>query len=177
MKSPCLDPEIGEHFDQHLFDPVDVGGRVGHTATPLPGHGENRVAHQLTRTVIGDVSAPVRVDDRGAQRLDIDKQVVSRRAPTQRDDMVVLEQEQVVLGRVITQLALQGNGVSVVDSAEPANSQTGRRDFGQVHASMMPCRQTVRQALDVAHGSGNEAAPISGSQLPNRASRGFLESG
>ena len=147
-KSPCLDPEIGEHIDQHLFDPVDVGGRVGHAATPLPGHGENRVAHELTRTVIGDVSAPVRVDDRSAHRLDIDKQVVSRRAPTQRHDMVVLEQEQVVLGRVITQLALQGDGVSIVDSAEPANSQTGGRDFGQVHASMMPCRQTVRQRFD-----------------------------
>ena len=44
-----LDPEIGEHIDQHLFDPIDVGGRVGHAATPLPGHGENRVAHELTR--------------------------------------------------------------------------------------------------------------------------------
>ena len=56
----------------------------------------------MTWTVIGDVSAAVRVDDRGAHRLDIDKQVFLRRAPTQCHDMVVLEQEQVVLGRVIT---------------------------------------------------------------------------
>ncbi len=72
--------------------------------------------------MIGDVAAPVGVDDICAQGLDIDEQMLERCAIAERDDVIVLEKKKVIVPTG-DELALKRQRVAIPNSAEPANPQ------------------------------------------------------
>ena len=121
VEAPGREAQIGQHVDQQLLHAAHVGRRVRHPAPAPARHGENRIAHQLSRPVVGHLAAPVGLHDRAAQRLDIDQQVLPPPAPAQRHHMGVLQQQQVIVGGVGVEAALERQGVLVGNPAEPAD--------------------------------------------------------
>ena len=73
--------------------------------------------------MIGDVPAPVGVDELGADRVRVDQEVVEGPARPQGEDVGVLQQEQVVVRGVGEQAVLQGVGVGVRHPPQPPQSQ------------------------------------------------------
>lgn len=94
MSEPTgLGAEVSQDVDEQLLDSLHVRCGVGHTAAPLSGHGQDRVADELTRAVVGDVTTSVGGRNSGTHRLDVNEQVLTRGPLRQRHDMVMLEQE------------------------------------------------------------------------------------
>src|SRR5665647_1314935 len=61
LDAPGGDPEVRTDLDHHVFEAAHMGDDVNRGGEPDDG-----IAHQLARTVPGDLAAPVDVDDRGA---------------------------------------------------------------------------------------------------------------
>ena len=93
----------------------------------LPGHGENRIADQLTRPVIGSRTPPVAVHHGRAQclHIHIGEHVIVATAAAQGHHMRMLQQQQMVLRRMRVQATLQSQGVFIGDPTEPADPQSG----------------------------------------------------
>ena len=66
-------PQLGQHVDQQLLDSRHIGRRIGHPAAAPTGNGENGIADQLPRPVIGHLAAAVGLHHRTAERLDVDE--------------------------------------------------------------------------------------------------------
>ena len=112
-----------EHVDEQLLDRPHVSDRVGHPPAPLSGHGEDRVADELARAVVGDVPASVGADELGADRVRVDQEVVEGPASPQGEDVGVLQQEQVVVRGAGEQAVLQGVGVGIRHPPQPPQAQ------------------------------------------------------
>ena len=120
-----VEPQAGQHVDEHLLQPPDVGGGVGHPAAPLAGDSEDRVADELAGTVVGDFAAPVGLHHLGPQGLHVGQQVPPLPPPAQGHHVGVLQQQQVVVAGAAVEPPLQGQGVAVADPPQPADAQGG----------------------------------------------------
>ena len=112
--------EVAEGVDDQLLDGVDVAGNgvVAH------GHRDDRVADQLARAVVGDVAAPIRLDQFGAELGRIHQHVAELGAQSHGVDGVVLQQQQPVIAAAgLGQRPLEGEGVGVTDPTQPTNPQ------------------------------------------------------
>ena len=93
--APCGDAEIGEYQDQYLFDAMDVSADFG-AITEMA----DRIPDELAGTVIGDVTAAIDVMNLATSRdhaLRGDEQVRTRGEASDRVDVGMLEEEQVVV--------------------------------------------------------------------------------
>lgn len=73
--------------------------------------------------MVGDVAAPVGAHHLGAQGLGVDEEVVEGAAGAQGDDVGVLQQQQVVVGRVSEEPPLEGVRVGVGHPPQPPDAQ------------------------------------------------------
>ena len=126
-----VEPQAGQHVDEHLLQPPDVGGGVGHPAAPLAGDGEDRVADELARPVVGDLAAPVGLHHLGPEGLNVGQQVAPAAPAAQGHHVGVLQQQQMVVAGAAVQPPLQGQGVAVGDPPQPADAQGRVRPGGQ----------------------------------------------
>jgi len=102
--------------DHHLFHRRHMGGR----GTRCHRDGQYRITHQLTGTVVGDVAAAIGGDQFGAQIFGGHQQVGRGSPHSEGIHVGMLEQNQVVVARS-HQGPLQGVGVAVTDTPQPAN--------------------------------------------------------
>ena len=79
--------------------------------------------------MVGDVTAPVGAAQLGPGGGGIGQHVRLGGTGPQRDDVRVLEQQQVVAGTVGVQAPLQRPSLVVADPAEPTNPQAARRHY------------------------------------------------
>ena len=120
-----LDAEIRQSIDQGLFDGPHVGS---HIALPF-AQVEDGIAHDLSGAVIGDVAAAIgRVEgDAGArQNVVAGQQVFQMPVAPQRDDMRVLQQEELIRDQPLLAIAreplLEFQRAGVIDSPELAQA-------------------------------------------------------
>ncbi len=113
-----VDAEVGERVDEHRLQPPDVRDDVGHAVAP-PGQRDDRIADELTRAVVRDVTATVGPHELGPHRCRWHQDVLEVRLAPERVHVRVLEEEQVILGRAGVQRALECVGFDVRDAAEP----------------------------------------------------------
>ncbi len=69
------DVEVGEGGDQDALEPAHVVHNVVDAVFP-PGEGDDRIADQLTRAVVGDIASAVGADEIGADRRGRNQDVV-----------------------------------------------------------------------------------------------------
>ena len=136
------EPQVAAHVDDETLDRPDVVDGVGHATPALARQVKQRIPDQLTRTVEGDVAAPVGTFEVGTDLLGGRQQVLGVRPHAQRVDGMVLEQQQVVVGALGEESPLEGEGVPVADPAQPADPE--RPTPG--HPG--PVLQTSTQSLD-----------------------------
>ncbi len=105
--------EGGADVDDELLDGVHVGARV-------VGHGEDGVPDQLTRSVPGDVAAPIGDDELGSELVLRHPEVLESAAQADGVHGMVLEEQQVRVGGAVEQPPLEGVGVGEADAAQPA---------------------------------------------------------
>ena len=110
-----------------VLEPADVRNDVTLAGAPLLER-DDRVADELTGTVIGDVAAAIGFDELGADRRGIAQHVRAIGARTERVDVRMFLQEQVLLVRVLVHRALQRLAFTVRNEPEPAGVE-------KVHAS------------------------------------------
>ncbi len=124
IQSSCSgDPDVGERIDHELFDRAHVRDGVGAGASTFAGQGEDRIADELTRTVIRDVAATVGLHDRGAAGRGGGSQVRRIGPHAEGVGVRVFEEEQMVVGPGASQPVHQRVGVTVGDPAQPAQTQ------------------------------------------------------
>ena len=111
--------KVGQRLDHHLFEAVHVGGPRGRVV----GHRDDRVHHQLTRSVIGDVAAAVGPLERGTDRGRVDEHVTVVGVRTERVGVGVLKDEQVVVARPRGQSVLELVGLVIGDRPERPDAQ------------------------------------------------------
>ena len=85
--------EVGQRRDDDLLQAVHVLGASG----GVVGHRDDRVGHELTRPVVGDVTATVGPLEDGADRHRIDQHVALVGVRTQRVGVRVRQDQQVVV--------------------------------------------------------------------------------
>ncbi len=119
------EPEVRERVDQQLLDRAHIGDGVGHAAAPLAGHREDRIADELTRPVVGDVAAAVGTDQLRTDSFGSDEHVGGIGPHAQREDVGMLEQQQMVVGRMLEQRVLQRERIAVAHTTEPPDAQRG----------------------------------------------------
>ena len=112
--------EVGAHVDHQLLDAVDVGGRGAGRVGP----GQDRVADELARPVVGDVAAPVGADQGRAEVVGVGEDVVERPPQAEGEDVRVLEEEQVGVGGPLEQRPLEGVGVGELRPPQPPGRST-----------------------------------------------------
>ena len=132
------EPEIAEDVDHDLLDRANVRNRVGHATTALARHPQHRITDELTGSVVGHISAAVGHHELRAHLRGIDQHVASIGAGTQRVDVRMLEQQQMIGRRPREQAVLQRQRVVVVDRPEPARVQ--RLDEGTLRRALHPNR-------------------------------------
>ncbi len=111
--------EVGQRVDHDLLEAVHVGRTRGRVV----GHGDDRVGHELTRAVIGDVAAAVRPLEGGADRSGVDEHVAVVGVRAEGVHVRVLEDEEVVVGPVRGQGVLEVVGLVVRDRPERPDAQ------------------------------------------------------
>ena len=116
------DAEVGERGDQHVLEPAYVRDDVALPRPPLRER-DDRVADQLPGPVIRDVAAAIGGDQLRADRRRLAQDVLARRARTERVDVRVLLQQQVLVVGVLVHRALQRLGLAVRDQPEPPRLQ------------------------------------------------------
>lgn len=116
--------ELSQGVDEDLLEAAHIGDDV---PPPVPQI-ENRVAHHLPRTVIGDVAAAVgfeKLDTGALEHLRARQQVLAPPVAAHGDHVRVLEQEQLVGDRAklaaSDQLGLQVERLTVAET--PQNPQ------------------------------------------------------
>jgi len=95
--------ELRQCIDNHLLEPAHVGD---HVPPPL-AEVEDRVAHQLSGTVIGDVAAAVRLEKLDAgplEHLRTRQQVLPAPVAAQGDHVGMLEQQKLIRDRALLAL-------------------------------------------------------------------------
>jgi len=91
---------------------------------------DDGIADQLTGTVIGDVAAALDRHEVGSHRRRITLQVLVEFGPrTVREDVRMLEEQQMVVVAVLEQRGLERESLQVRNSAQPARSEH-RSDLG-----------------------------------------------
>ncbi len=116
------DAERGEGVDDHLLDVADVAGGI-----ELVGDGEDRIADELARTVIGDVATAAHRDQLGADVGGLAPQVVGEVRPRSVGEHVrVLEEQQVLFGAAAEERLLHRQGLAVGHAPQPPNPQRSR---------------------------------------------------
>ena len=90
------------------------------------GHGDDRVGHQLARPVVGDVAAPVGALQHGTHQRRVDQHMLLVRVLSERVGVRVLQDEEVVVGRLGGQRVLQRVGLVVGDRPERPDAQHRR---------------------------------------------------
>ena len=120
--------QVGQRVDQELFDGAHVGDGVGHAAgaAVLGRQGEDRVADELARSVVGDVTTPVGAGQLGTDRTRRHQHVAEVGPHAQGVDGWVLEEQQVVVGALLEQAALQVERLAVRNPAQPADVEAHR---------------------------------------------------
>jgi hypothetical protein len=119
------------NLDHHARQIADVAPHVA----PLGAKIEDRVRHELTRTVIGDVAAAPRfleVDAEGFEARAGGEHVLRLRRAAEGDDRLVLEQEERVAHVApdprVEEPLLQGVRSIVADTPEPVGGEASHRD-------------------------------------------------
>ncbi len=95
--------EVGQRLQHHLLETVHVG-RAGRG---IVGHRDDRVGDQLARTVVRDVAPAVGALEHRADGGGIDEHVALLGVRAQRVGVGVLQDQQVVVGRLARQGVLQ----------------------------------------------------------------------
>jgi hypothetical protein len=117
-------PECGDGVDHELFDVADVLG-----GTETVAHVHDRIADELAGAVVRDVAAPPDPDEVRADGRRVAVQVVGEVGPRPvREDVRVLEQEEVLLATTVEQGLLHRQRLAVRDGTEPPDAQAGLRD-------------------------------------------------
>ena len=111
--------ERGQRVDHQLLDVAHVLGG------PHPvRHVDDRIADELPRPVIRDVTAAADADQLGTDVSGVAAQVAVEVRPwAVREDVRMLEQQQVLLASTVEQRLLDGQRLPVRDRAEPADAQ------------------------------------------------------
>ena len=128
QQAPSSQSQIGERADQDLLHAGHIGRGVGHPAAAATRHGEDRIADQLSRSVVGHLAAAVGLHHRASQRLYVDEQVFAPAAAAESHHMGVFQQQEVVIEAVSVETSLQRQSIEVLDAAEPADPQHGPVD-------------------------------------------------
>ena len=98
---PRLDPEVGQRRDQHLLDATHMADHVESVGKARDRN--DRVPDELAGSVVGDVAAAVDVvhsAPKSPRRSSASQQVGAVTVATHGVDVGVLDQQQVVVGRV-----------------------------------------------------------------------------
>ena len=114
--------DVGQRVDDELLDRPHVCDRVGHATAALSRDGENGIADELARTVVGDITTTIGLDEISAHARRVDQHVRQIRVNAQREHVRVFEQQQVVVCRR-EQATLQRERVAVPHLAEPEHAQ------------------------------------------------------
>ena len=122
--------EIGERADEHLLEGVDVRRRVGDTGDGRQG--EDRVADELARSVVGDVAAAVGLDELGADLGGRHEDVAQVGPHTERVHVRMLEQQQVVGGAVLGAARAGGRAPPRTEPGPPTGRAGGLELSGPV---------------------------------------------
>ncbi len=109
-----LQAEVGQRGDDDLLQPVDVR----RTGRGIVGHRDDRIGHQLARTVVGDVPAAVGALEHRADLRRVDQHVALVGVGPQRVRVRVLEHQQVVVDRLGGQGVLERVGLVVGNRPE-----------------------------------------------------------
>ena len=113
------EPELAQHIDQQLLDAAHVFGRAERV-----GDRQDRVPDELAGAVVCDVAAALDGDEVGADRGRVAAQVgLAGRPAAVREDVVVLEQQQVLLRAMLEQRGLDGQRLAVRHPAQPAHAE------------------------------------------------------
>jgi hypothetical protein len=111
-------PEVGQRVDDDLLDGMHVGRH-----RPRPhGHVDDRVPDQLAGPVVGDVAAPVGLDQVGPDRRRRHEHVGQVGPHAERVDVRVLEQQQPLVVPGPMEGALELGRLPVRNSTEPAGA-------------------------------------------------------
>ena len=135
---------------------------VRRTRCRIVGHRHDRVGHQLSRPVVGDVPAAIGALQDGADRRRIDQHVALVGVHAQRVGVRVLQHQQVVVGRFRGQGVLQR--VGLVIGNRPERPEWRSTDVGPSSAaqSRVPSRSaTLRR--------NSETFTIDGTVVPAHA--------
>jgi hypothetical protein len=111
------EPEIGERVDEDLFHRV----HVGRDRASDERHGDDRVADELARAVVGDVAAAVGSLVLGTVHARLCEKVLGTGPHPKRVDVAVLEQEQVLRVAVPEERVLHRECVAIADATKPAD--------------------------------------------------------
>ena len=123
---PASTPQSGGRPNQHFFEIADVPMHIAPIGTQV----ENRIAHHLSRSVVGDVSAApglVNLDAAGCQDVgagpDVRSPAVALHA--ERQHMRMLDEQQDVVNPagppLLDELTLQRQGVGVGNESQPTH--------------------------------------------------------
>ena len=136
VRRPALDAEGGERVDDDLLDVADVAGGV-----ELVGDAEDRIADELTGSVVGDVAAAADRDELGADVGGLAPQVVVEVRPRPVGEHVgMLEEQQVLLDAAAEQGLLDRQRLAVGHRPQPANPQR------TCHGFTVPAEPLSRQS-------------------------------
>ena len=114
--------EVGQRRDDDLLQPVHVR-RPG---CGVVGHRDDRVGHQLARTVVRDVAAAVGPLEHRADGSRVDQHVALVGMRPQRVGVRVLQDQQVVVGRLRRQCVLERVRLVVGNRPERPDAQHRR---------------------------------------------------
>ncbi len=108
-----------ERVDHHLLEAAHVVAARRESI----GHGQDRVDDQLARAVVGDVAAAVGAHELGPERLGIAQHVGRVGPDPEREDVAVLEDEQIVVAGALGEGPLERVCLLVADSPEASDAQ------------------------------------------------------
>src|SRR6187397_1136679 len=95
---------------------------------------QDRVADELTRSVVRDVATAVDGDEVGADRRRIAAEVLGEvRVLPVREHVIVLEQQQMLLTTVVEQRLLDGKRLAVRHPSQPSDPQWPSAAYGAGH--------------------------------------------
>ncbi len=115
--------QIATHPDEQVLDRAHIGHRVGHAPTTLSRKVQERVAHNLARTVERDVTPTVSHLKVGPYLLRRRQEVLGGGPHPQGVDGVVLQEQQVVVDAVLMDAPLQGQRIAVTHPPQPADAK------------------------------------------------------
>ena len=128
------DPEVGTNRDEHGFELADVGDDVALACAPLL-EGDDRVADELTGTVVCHVAAAISLDELGSHRGRIAEHVLDLRARPERVHVRMLLEQQVVGIGVLVDRTLQRFRFRVGHEPEPTGSHASSASQSCVSSS------------------------------------------